>query len=619
MSSCGRFADDGEDLSEPAPSGAAAKPVSTRPQGLGSWSRATVTIGAPAAAAAGASVVARECQKCAAAPAAVVVRQNEPLCAACLNAGVVGRVRAATKGRGLLLERDAALLALSGGPASAALLHCLLALQNRNPNRPERGKVSFQLRLAHVDASAAACGGKAAAAAATEAAAAARDAAVRVAAAAGMADALTVIPLERVYEDDVARLWARPCSGGERGQQQDRREEQPLPQHLQQDRREEQRQHQAGREVQAEEQQALRDARYRERLQALLSAVGDATACEDLAAHFRAQLLRRAAAAAGCSKLLQGDTASAVAARVVADAAKGRGFSLPADIQAIDARWPAAAAQPAVTDGEAAGGCLPGDGGRDGKGGGVGGPLVVLLPLREVSAKEAAAVASFAGLLPAHGGGGDGGGGVFAAGGGGRGGSVNALAAGFVEAMQANLPASVFTVLRTASHLQAFDFNAPAAAGPAAAAAAAVLAGARAAGSSKGSGGGGSASAVGGGGGPCSAAAASGTQAAGVGSSAPDLAGGPAAPALCRVCMAPLPRSGPAAAQAPAPRPQEGSGAEPAAAPATSPLAAAAIAMPGRLCYGCDRYMLQSLASRAGLAPDAARARLEELLPPKRW
>ena len=71
----------------------------------------------------------------------------------------------------------------------------------------------------------------------------------------------------------------------------------------------------------------------------LLQAVPDPTGREDLVRHLRTRLLLQAAQAAGCNKLLLGDTGTRVATQVIAAAAKGRGYALPADIQWVDARW----------------------------------------------------------------------------------------------------------------------------------------------------------------------------------------------------------------------------------------------------------------------------------------
>ena len=70
-----------------------------------------------------------------------------------------------------------------------------------------------------------------------------------------------------------------------------------------------------------------------------LQVVPDRTGREDLVRHLRTRLLLQAAQAAGCNKLLLGDTGTRVAAQVIAAAAKGRGYALPGDVQWVDARW----------------------------------------------------------------------------------------------------------------------------------------------------------------------------------------------------------------------------------------------------------------------------------------
>jgi hypothetical protein len=288
--------------------------------------------------------------------------------------------------------------------------------------------------------------------------------------------------------------------------------------------------------------------------------------------------------------LVLGDTATTIAARVVADAAKGRGFSLPADIQPLDAR-------PSIGGGE--------------------GALVTLLPLREVSAKEAAAVARFAGLpgsSEAVDGGANAAAAAAAAAAPRRGGSINAMAQGFIDSLSAALPGSAFTVLRAASHLRPFDFNAPSAAGPAAAAAAAVAAGARAAGSRLPGSGGGS-----GKGAPAAAT--------------PQLGQWHSAASFCRVCAAPIPAAAATAAAAAAETAAAAgmqqlsitsneAGASPPPAQqqqqqaTAGPLAAATAAAALGVCYGCDRYLVRPLAVAQGCGASEAAAKLAELLPP---
>eukprot|EP00882_Tetradesmus_deserticola_P010434 GHRQ01011019.1.p1 GENE.GHRQ01011019.1~~GHRQ01011019.1.p1 ORF type:complete len:327 (+),score=125.74 GHRQ01011019.1:133-981(+) len=152
--------------------------------------------------------------------------------------------------------------------------------------------------------------------------------------------------------------------------------------------------------------------------------------------HLQDLLLLRAAAALGCSRLVRGECACRIAANIIAAAAKGRGFSVPADIQLLDARELEQ-----------------------------GGPAV-LRPLREVTHKELAALCAYKGIAwsdrkmgqPQHSSGSN------ASGGSGHGAtSLNQLAERFIADMQGSVPASIYTILRTASHLQPFGFNAAAA------------------------------------------------------------------------------------------------------------------------------------------------------------
>ena len=73
-------------------------------------------------------------------------------------------------------------------------------------------------------------------------------------------------------------------------------------------------------------------------LEAHAQAVPDATGREDLVGALRLRLLLAAAAALGCNRLALGDSATRLAARAVALAAKGAGHALPASLQHFDAR-----------------------------------------------------------------------------------------------------------------------------------------------------------------------------------------------------------------------------------------------------------------------------------------
>ena len=75
-----------------------------------------------------------------------------------------------------------------------------------------------------------------------------------------------------------------------------------------------------------------------EALAALLDAVQDDTAREDLARNLRMHLLHRTAAEHGYSKLVLGETSTTAAVQVIAAACKGQGSVLPALVSPYDAR-----------------------------------------------------------------------------------------------------------------------------------------------------------------------------------------------------------------------------------------------------------------------------------------
>ncbi|KAF5198493.1 Cytoplasmic trna 2-thiolation protein [Thalictrum thalictroides] len=77
----------------------------------------------------------------------------------------------------------------------------------------------------------------------------------------------------------------------------------------------------------------------RNKLNELLDTVSDATGKEDLLCHLRMQCLQKIAFENKYNKLVLGSCTSRIACHVLSAAVKGQGYSLPADIQYIDARW----------------------------------------------------------------------------------------------------------------------------------------------------------------------------------------------------------------------------------------------------------------------------------------
>ncbi|KAL0555115.1 hypothetical protein IC582_009048 [Cucumis melo] len=77
----------------------------------------------------------------------------------------------------------------------------------------------------------------------------------------------------------------------------------------------------------------------REKLKKLLDAVDDVTGKEDLISYLRMLSLQKIAAENGYNRLLVGTCTSRIACHVISSTVKGQGYSLPADVQYIDARW----------------------------------------------------------------------------------------------------------------------------------------------------------------------------------------------------------------------------------------------------------------------------------------
>ena len=340
------------------------------------------------------------------APAAALLRLGEGACAACLEALVLRRVKAAGAARrakpGAGRARgfgggDTVLVGVSGGLSSKALLHLLRRCLNDTPGRPCRGRVDFSLAAVRVAGPEEASG---------DGGAGALDAACG---ASRLGVPLLVVPLAFVFccPRDLARAVADALGEERSGAAFWRQEPAALA-------------------VPARE----GDAR---RLRALLDSLeGDDTAREDLEEILRTRLLLEVGRALGANRLALGHCASALAVRAFCDVAKARGYSLPAGIQYWDDRH--------------AGKGLP----------------ATILPLRDCTAKEAALFCHFSEsvgtrvLLPApapevpraapprrpR-----------------RGGSLNALVRDFLSTLQEQQPSTVTTVLRTAERLPSFPFN----------------------------------------------------------------------------------------------------------------------------------------------------------------
>ncbi|XP_030518400.2 cytoplasmic tRNA 2-thiolation protein 2 isoform X2 [Rhodamnia argentea] len=150
----------------------------------------------------------------------------------------------------------------------------------------------------------------------------------------------------------------------------------------------------------------------RERLKELLDRVSDATGKEDLLVHLRMLSLQKIASDNGYNRIVLGSCISRFASHVLSATVKGQGYSLPADIQYVDARW--------------------------------GVPLV--FPLRDCLAQELSMLCHLDGLktvelpnVPCS--------------------SINSLVSSFVALLQEENPSRECTIVRTAGKLTPFHFN----------------------------------------------------------------------------------------------------------------------------------------------------------------
>ncbi|XP_058070755.1 cytoplasmic tRNA 2-thiolation protein 2 isoform X2 [Magnolia sinica] len=150
----------------------------------------------------------------------------------------------------------------------------------------------------------------------------------------------------------------------------------------------------------------------RSRLNELLHTVDDVTGKEDLLQLLRMLCLQKIAFENGYSKLVLGTCSSRIACHVISATVKGQGYSLPADIQYVDARW----------------------------------EIPVVLPLRDCLSQELTMLCNLDSLktqelLDDHCSG------------------INGLVSSFVKLLQEENPSRERTILRTAEKLSPFSFN----------------------------------------------------------------------------------------------------------------------------------------------------------------
>ncbi|KAK0594966.1 hypothetical protein LWI29_002216 [Acer saccharum] len=153
----------------------------------------------------------------------------------------------------------------------------------------------------------------------------------------------------------------------------------------------------------------------KERLKTLEDSVSDATGKEDLLLHLRMLALQKVASENGYNRLVLGLCTSRIACHVITATVKGQGYSLPADVQYVDARW----------------------------------EIPVVLPLRDCLALELNMLCHLDGsdlLLTVE----------FSNG---PCSGINGLVSSFVKLLQEENPSRECTIVRTAGKLTPFHFN----------------------------------------------------------------------------------------------------------------------------------------------------------------
>ncbi|PNX92589.1 cytoplasmic tRNA 2-thiolation protein [Trifolium pratense] len=150
----------------------------------------------------------------------------------------------------------------------------------------------------------------------------------------------------------------------------------------------------------------------KERLIELMNVVSDPTGREDMLLSLRMVALQKVASEFGYNRIVLGSCISRIASHVISATVKGQGYSLPADIQYVDARW----------------------------------EIPVVLPLRDCFAQEINMYCRLDSLktiklstCPSS--------------------SINSLVSSFVTLLQEENPSRESTIVRTAGKLIPFHFN----------------------------------------------------------------------------------------------------------------------------------------------------------------
>jgi hypothetical protein len=216
-----------------------------------------------------------QCCDCSSAPAQVHGAGGAK-CNSCFNTQVHGKFLKVLKANRAVNNGDRVLVAVSGGACSMALAHLHSRVLAPTGQRPERGKVAFEMHLAHVNMASAVDG--------------------------PAADALeehatgVMTALHSFQASSVSHLRIEDVFRGHDSNSS------------------------------------------QEQLQRFLNKIQDATYHEDVLRRLQGHLLQHATSNSGCNKLVLGDCADHLAAQFLAAISKGNGYRSTADIQLADAR-----------------------------------------------------------------------------------------------------------------------------------------------------------------------------------------------------------------------------------------------------------------------------------------
>lgn len=298
------------------------------------------------------------CFKCKKENAVVPVQSSNPneggLCLSCFHSSLFGKFKLAVTSHSMISPTDNILVAFSGGPASRVVLQFIHEMQykaKRNLDASnDRSSPVFGVGVAFIDESAVSL------VPSHKVDIAIQEIKLIVSSLAPPTKDLHITPIENIFSPD--------CTQGRR------------------------------------------------KLNELLHTVSDVTGKEDLLLHLRMLCLQKIALDYGYNKLVLGSCASRIACNVILATVKGQGYSLPADIQYVDARW----------------------------------EVPVLLPLRDCLIQELMMLCSLESLkthqlldYPRTG--------------------INRLVSSFVALLQEENPSREHTIVRTAEKLTSFCFN----------------------------------------------------------------------------------------------------------------------------------------------------------------